>query len=381
LQSPARFRVVVAGRRSGKTTMLREMAVATAARGKTVWYVSTTWQQVRTNFWEPLLYDYRPALDDVHLAGYRCKIGSGRIECRSAERPENIRGAGVDLVLLDEYQDMSHALWGVVEPILLESRGRAVIAGTPMGVGSHFHELFSLDRPDWAHWHLTSYDATHLDRAELDARRADAEARGPMHLRVWRREYMADWDAFVGQIFEAWDASVHVVDHEVARPEHSVIGVDWGFSESHPGAVEVLTQVGERWTVAQEIVATGKTIEAWWVPRIVEAQRRWDARAIWCDPARPDAIAALRRGGAHGVREAKNSVLDGIITIATLLERDALRVHSSCRLLRAQMPGYRWESQRDGTLREKPRKAQDDAIDALRYALHSELTLPRPWAR
>lgn len=386
LSSSARYRVVVAARRSGKTTILRDAGVVRAAQGGRVWYVAPTWSQVRTAFWEPLLEEYSPALTDIHRSGMRCRVGSGWLECRSADRPENLRGVGLDLVLLDEYQSMHAHLWdGVIQPTLVDRRGRAIFAGTPQGRGSHFHELYEAGQGasrDIRSWLVTAYDAGRIPREQLDADRLAAESRGPTSARLWRREMLADWDAFVGQVFEAWSEARHVTSALPATRTRCSAGVDWGFTGSHPGVLEVhVLDDRDCWWVVDEVAAVGQTIEGFWLPRIREAVEAWRVDAVWCDPARPDAIAALRRAGIAGVREANNAVMDGVIHLATLLESDRLRVHERCALLRRQMIGYRWDEARDGTVRERPRKAQDDAVDAVRYALHSEATRPvMSWA-
>ncbi len=154
-----------------------------------------------------------------------------------------------------------------------------------------------------------------------------------------------------------------------------VVGVDWGFSESHAGVMLVCGQLGEQWYVLEEVVAHGETIENYWCARAQALHAKYGVNVVWAPDDRPDGVKALRRASdsAWATREAKRDPWGGIIALAALMERGGLRVHRSCDTLIKQLASYRWEQTKDGHSKEKPHKAFDDAVDALRHALHSEL--------
>jgi hypothetical protein len=381
LTDEARFRVVVAGRRSGKTWLNVGVAGMEALRGplRRVWYVTPDWKQV-AEFWNPLLASLpRRAVRRVNASTMLIELANGStIQCRNATHQDRLRGAGLDFVILDEYQDVhAHLFDAVVRPALADRRGGALFSGTPKGRGSHFHSLYEIGQrgeSGFRSWLFTAADTGTVHADEMEEARRAAERAGPTSHKLWRREWLADWSAFVGQVFEVWDESTMVTRDEPARRVRTVMGQDWGFTESHAGVLEVAAQAPDgTWTLVDEIAAIGKTTEGWWVPRIADAAKRWRADVVYCDPARPDAIAALRRAAPElYVREANNAVLDGVIHMATLMETGKFRVHERCRLFREEVVGYRWEEARDGTVRERPVKARDNAIDASRYALFSE---------
>lgn len=395
LESPARFRVIAAARRSGKTSLLRSIAaIAARARLRSIWYIAPTWAQCKELFFEPFLDETRALRlvtksnrSDLQIDCH----GGARIMCKSAERPDLILGRGMNLVLLDEFQSMSHIVFdAVIRPAIADTLGRVVFAGTPRGTGNQMHEFylrgFGDEWPTWSSWLLTAYEAGMIPVEELEESRREAEARGPTSTKLWKREFMADFSAFVGQVFEAWDRETMVVEDAPAEQDRvrAVMGVDWGFSESHAGVAEVcVLDTDGRWHVVEETRKTGRTIESYWVPEINRLAREWNVEKVWCDPARPDAIAALRRHGDRpedmNVGEANNDVWSGIVTCATLIESGKLRVRNGCRGLTEEIPAYTWEQTREGHFREKPKKIRDDCVDALRYAMHSERTRVPVW--
>ena len=81
-----------------------------------------------------------------------------------------------------------------------------------------------------------------------------------------------------------------------------------------------------------------------------------------------------------GVRLADATVDDGIRSVASLLGSDRLRIHRSANGLVGEIPGYVWKSGRLG-LTEQPIEINDDACDALRYAVMAfEPDGDNPWA-
>lgn len=69
--------------------------------------------------------------------------------------------------------------------------------------------------------------------------------------------------------------------------------------------------------------------------------------------------------------KASNDVLDGIRTVASLLDNGQLFISSTCTKLIEELPGYRWDDKASDRGVDKPIKDNDDAADSLRYAIYS----------
>lgn len=84
------------------------------------------------------------------------------------------------------------------------------------------------------------------------------------------------------------------------------------------------------------------------------------------DPSAASFKAVLRQHG-NIVRDADNDVLDGIRNVATLLYRRKIRIHRRCENTIAEIKSYVWDDKARERGEEKPLKANDHAMDALRY--------------
>lgn len=392
LASDSRFRVVVAARRSGKSTMARTACIleAVARPGSLSWIVTPTWAAGREIHFDALRTEVpRAMVSSVHRSDMVLTLRNGsRIACKSADRPDLLRGRGLHLVVVDEYQTCTAPdLWSaVLRPALADTAGRALFLGTPMGRTGPLFEAYQRgvrDEPGWRSWRLTAAEAGMVPADEIAAARLEAEKSGPTALRLWAREWEADFSAFVGAVYgDAWDPRRHVVD-EVPDPSafgRCVVGLDFGFSESHPGVALVLGRTPDlRWWAVDELAETGRTAD-WWAAALRRLHDTWGFRTAWCDPSRPDSIVTLQRGAkGYAVREASNEVFNGIVAVATALETDRLRVHRRCERLIAELPAYRWETDSHGNALEKPHKAFDDANDCLRYGIASEGQARQLW--
>lgn len=89
------------------------------------------------------------------------------------------------------------------------------------------------------------------------------------------------------------------------------------------------------------------------------------------DPSAASFIAAARIRGFR-VKEADNSVLDGIRLVATLLSKKVLFINKRCKNLIKEILGYVWDDS-SKIEKEKPLKMNDHACDAMRYWIKTKI--------
>ena len=136
--SDRRFRILVAGRRFGKTYLaLTELCRGAWGKGREAWYVAPTYRQAKAIAWrqlKDLTRGYcaeRPNESELSID----LIGGGRISLRGADKYDSLRGQGLDFMVLDEYASMRPEAWTeVLRPSLADRRGRALFIGTPKGL-------------------------------------------------------------------------------------------------------------------------------------------------------------------------------------------------------------------------------------------------------
>ena len=132
--SPERFRVVVAGRRFGKTFLSTAELLHRALRkdDQNVWYVAPTYKAAKEIAWDMLTnqipHEYISKTNETSLT-INFKNGSS-ISLKGAEKPDNLRGRSLDFVVLDEFADMRKEAWfEVIRPSLSDRKGGALFIG------------------------------------------------------------------------------------------------------------------------------------------------------------------------------------------------------------------------------------------------------------
>ncbi len=153
-QSNARFKVLVAGRRWGKTRLGVWLCIAKAMQGKKTWWVAPTysmamegWKEIRR-----LGIDYGCTVKEYEKTLYTPT--GGFVTVRSADNPDRLRGAGLDYIVLDECAYIKEATWKeVLRPTLTERQGGALFISTPKGY-NWFARIYdeAVKYDDWARW-------------------------------------------------------------------------------------------------------------------------------------------------------------------------------------------------------------------------------------
>jgi phage terminase large subunit-like protein len=265
-QSKSRFKVIAAGRRTGKSRLAAYMLLVAALssdKGK-VFYVAPTQGQARDVIWDMLLELGQPVISNFHVNNLAIKLINGStITLKGADRPETMRGVSLRFVVLDEYADFKPEVWELIlRPALADLKGSAVFIGTPMG-RNHFYDLYSEASlghlEDTEAWHFTSYDNPTLDAKEIDS------AKRNMSSYAFRQEFMASFEARGSEMFkEDWV----VFDEEEPKEGDYYIAID-------PAGFE---EVGKSKSKSSRLDNTAIAIvkvnnDGWWVKDIISG--RW----------------------------------------------------------------------------------------------------------
>jgi len=261
----ARFKVVAAGRRCGKSRLAAWMLLLNALQSERghVFYVAPTQGQARDIMWGVLEELAHPIISSKHVNNMQIKLINGStISLKGADRPDTMRGVSLKFLVLDEYADMKPQVWEeVLRPALADQKGNCLFIGTPKG-RNHFYELYKyaeLSEDDtYKAWHFTSYDNPLLDPTEIDA------AKKSMSSYAFRQEFMASFEALGSEIFkEDW---VHFNNDEPSVGDY-FIAIDLaGFEE--------LGKRNKTKRLDSTSIAIVKVSEnGWWVADIIHG--RW----------------------------------------------------------------------------------------------------------
>ena len=265
-----RFKIVAAGRRTGKSRLAAWMLIINALQTNKgqVFYVAPTQGQARDIMWQTLLELAHPVIKSSHINNLHITLINGcTISLKGADRPETMRGVSLKFLVLDEYADMKSSVWEqILRPALADQKGHAMFIGTPMG-RNHFYDLFKYaelsDDVTYKAWHFTSYDNPLLDPDEIDT------AKQSMSSYAFRQEFLASFEALGSEIFrEEW------IKMSPEEPEDGdfYIAVDLaGFADVAGNATGKNKKLDET-----AIVIVKANTEGWWVADIIHG--RWDIK-------------------------------------------------------------------------------------------------------
>lgn len=232
IDSPAKRKVIRAGRRSGKTIGMSILAVNAFLSGARVLYATPTEEQIQTFFFavkkylrsaiEAKIFVKNEVFHTIELAGTK-----QRIRAKTAYNADTLRGDYCNVLILDEFQLMNEETWGVVgAPMLLDNDGTAVFVYTPPSLTSrtrsrardprHAAKMFQRAKADtsgrWESFSFTSFDNPYISKVALGDITQD------MTNLAYRQEILAeDVEEIPGALWtrELIDRSRALLIHEV----------------------------------------------------------------------------------------------------------------------------------------------------------------------
>jgi hypothetical protein len=186
LTSKKRFRVVLCGRRFGKSELSQIEIITESLKGHQVAYITPTYNLAKTFFDKLAKAVPFPANRSELTISLPTK---GSIQFFTGERLDNLRGRKFHLVVVDEASfipNLEDGWLNSIRPTLTDYIGRALFLSTPKGK-NYFYSLFMKGgEQDWEAFRFTTYDNPHINKTEID------DARNQLPEAVFEQEYMAN---------------------------------------------------------------------------------------------------------------------------------------------------------------------------------------------
>jgi hypothetical protein len=373
-RDPSRFRVVVAGRRFGKTFLSTAEILNSALSGidRHVWYIAPTYKAAKEIAWEMLIKAIPPEyIQKTNESALTLKLRNGSvISLKGAEKPDNLRGRALDFCVLDEFADMRKEAWyEVIRPSLSDRQGGALFIGTPKG-RNHFYDLWGMgiDKADgWSAFQYTTLEGGNVPESEIVSARLDLDER------TFTQEYQAKFVNYSGIIYYNFSR-----EESTARNNEDIeqvhIGMDFNLD---PMSAVVMVRRGQVLHVIDEIVMFGSNTDE----MAAEIKERYNVKnvTIYPDPAcrqrktsaggRTDLSILQNAGFNVRVKNAHSAVRDRINAVnSRLRSADGLRhllVDPKCK---KTIESLERQTYKEGT--SQPNKDGFDHMnDALGYAV------------
>ena len=300
--SNKRFRVLVAGRRFGKSYLscIELLKAAIERPGETYFYCAPTYRMAKDIAWKtlkrlvPQVWIKTKNESDLKIE----LINDSVIELKGTENAMALRGRSLAGVVLDEAAFMDAEVWfEVIRPALADKQGWALFISTPDGTASWFYDLWCYCKEDptdeWKRWCYTTIEGGNVPKHEIEAARAQLDQR------TFRQEFEASFENLSGLVaisFGDDNISEKAKDISVAP---ILLGVDFNVD---PMSGICAVKDGENLYVFDEIMLTGGATTWDFAEEIV---RRYgvERRVIAC----PDPTGGARK--TSGVGATDHSIL------------------------------------------------------------------------
>jgi len=254
--SPARFRVVPAGRRAGKSMLAMRYGVKRARaiqRYPDARYIfaAPVYSQAKRIFWSNLKRliprhaliggDPRRAISESELSIHL--VSGAEILVTGLDVPERIEGNPIDFITVDEVGNCRKEAWTEhIRPALSERGGEAWLIGVPEG-RNHYYELaVQAQEEQRAHPELWSYHT--WPSSDILPAEEIAIAKAELDELTFRQEYEASFVTFEGRVYYPFDRAKHCERLRYNPALDLMFAFDFNVS---PGVAAVLQEQANVW--------------------------------------------------------------------------------------------------------------------------------------
>lgn len=288
-----RMRVVIAGRRFGKTYLaINELAKFARHPDQRCLYIATTYRQAKNVVWNDLIHmlTERNWVKKINQSDLEITlVNNSIIALRSSDNKEALRGTKWNFIVFDEFASMDPETFNsVLRPTLSDTGGHALFIGTPYG-RNHFWEMYNngATLEDWSSHQYTTIEGGNVPAEEIEAAKRD------MDERTFNQEYNATFEDAAGVIAYAFTQE-NIKPAQQLTPSNALhIGMD--FNSDYFSAC-VMLQNRDTLHVIDEIMlmnaSTGDMCK--------EIQQRYGRRMIF---VYPDASGNQRKTSANGMTD------------------------------------------------------------------------------
>lgn len=404
-----RFRVVCAGRRTGKSflggheltleyfkALARLHMLEPKGKRAEFWIIGPEYSDGEKEFrvvWNDLT---KLGVEMDHPGSYynaesgqmdiSCFGGRFQIHVKSAKYPDSLVGEGLEGVILAEAAKLKPSVWTkYVRPMLADYKGWALMTSTPEGK-NWFYDAYMLGQQEQQGWWSVRMPSWINDRVFPDGRE-DEEITGlllALGQELFNQEIGALFTEFTGRVFKEFDEEIHTkpLEYNPSPSWETVAAVDYGFTNPN---VWLLIQI-DPWDnvyVLDEYYESHKTAEEFAADVLARGLRPAKLRTFYPDPASPGDTRTMEQklriraaGGTGGELNTRlNLIRRWLKTGPTYLDVGhenrvpKLFIDSAkCPNLVREMNDYRYPGTKEEAKRnetEMPMKKDDHAPEAL----------------
>jgi len=380
----SRFRLIVGGRRVGKTHACISEVIkhCLEQENRLVFWVAPSYKEAREIGFETFMLfqeALKPAIESIHHT--QCKITFINGSCiyfKGSDNPDSLRGRGLTLVIFDECA-FGRDIWGkVLRPSLSDRKGRAVLLSTPNGY-NWFHKLYQ-DSDSWSKYKWISELNPLMDEVEINAAKEQSSEI------EYKQEYLAEFITSAGQVYSDFNEHNIIEDFTYSDKYSIYIGMDFGYANPSALCFFAVNISGNQVICFDEVYIARKQldyiIQKMYATLGKHGIKRKDLKAIYCDPAgNADELVSgispvdVLRMDPHNltVINKGSKINPGLALVRSWIKnangKRRFLVTKNCTETIRSFYGYTYTTNKDDTPKDEPLKdgIHDHAVDAVRY--------------
>jgi len=371
-------KISIGSTRSGKSVALAIEAVKMAifAPEGPLLFVARTLSNVHSNICEVIRETFgKGYISDTSPKHKECMLLGRKVLCRGADdsaEAEKLKGLTISGAICDEVTTYPESVFMMILTRL--DRVNAYMAGST-----------NPDAP--MHWLKRMLDTEDVPIFSMkftldDNPLADEEYKrflmSTLRGAYLMRYYYGEWAAAEGLVYT--DFGPHLIgDYFDYAASEMICGIDFGLQHKTSAVVigsnplcapklwvQKAISIDQNPSNVQTVSEVAKTIIEWLSPQFPSK--------IYVDPSALVLKTELRRHIPRGVQilSANNDVLNGIHYVCRLFSNREIGIDAGCKPLINELCSYSWDETKSlRTGKDEVKKINDDAVDALRYALYS----------
>ena len=286
----ARFFVMVCGRRFGKSTAAAMEATYYASQpNKRVWLVGLSYDKADIMFrevWKRMVIGKSNDIDKASEKEryIRFKWGSV-VEAKSADNPDSLVGAGLDLLVIDEAAKVKRKIWEMyLSPTLADKKdSKCIFITTPEGF-NWIYDLFLLGQSDklWESHQAPSWENQYAFPEGIEDPFL-VERKRNMSKEMFDQEFGSAFTSFEGKVYP-FDRNKDVGDYPYNPNFPTYCSIDFGYRMPAVGWFQIHRINGEWHINVIDEVIHEKNIKTDELINIIKS-KRYGVRRYYGDPA------------------------------------------------------------------------------------------------
>ncbi len=293
-----------------------------------------------------------------------CVIG-----CSDERAEQKLRGSTFAGAYVDEATLIPESAFKMLQGRLSVPNAKLFCTTNPDSPYHWFKKEFLENNKDVRSWQFLMDDNPNLTEDYKDLLKRQYKG-------LWYQRYiLGKWVQADGTIYDFFNEKYHVIDWPQSSANYYIVGVDYGTINPcafvligyNPHGTPRLWVEDEYYynsKVKQRQKTDGELADD--LQRFIEGKR---VAAIYIDPSAASFKVELNKRGVDGLTDANNDVNNGIGFVGMKLNEESFKICRKCENLIQEFQSYVWDEKAAKNGVEKPKKQNDHALDALRYAL------------